>query len=249
MMGETRASAPLIEILEVTKQYGGLRPLRVRHFQVTARDRIALSGLDEGAAETLVHLITGASLPDEGTVRVGERDTRDIATDTEWLASLDRFGIVTRRAVLIGGLPIEQNLALPLTLSIDPMADDIRAAVETVADLVGLPRARLTAPAATLLPVELVRVHLARSLATAPHMLLLEHPTAGVEDQAERVALGRVLRDVGEARGIGWIALTEDEAFAQASGARPMKLRPATGDVVETQAWWRKLMTVGRSSS
>ena len=48
-----------------------------------------------------MHLVTGAAVPDEGAVVVAGRDTRDIATDTEWLASLDRFGIVTDRAVLL----------------------------------------------------------------------------------------------------------------------------------------------------
>ena len=56
---------------------------------------MTLSGLDAHAAEMFMHLITGASVPDEGAVVVAGHDTRTIATDTEWLASLDRFGIVT----------------------------------------------------------------------------------------------------------------------------------------------------------
>ena len=60
-----------------------------------------------------VHLVTGASVPDEGAVKVAGRDTRDIATDTEWLTSLDRFGIVTHRAVLLDGMSVAANLALP----------------------------------------------------------------------------------------------------------------------------------------
>ncbi len=190
---------PLIHIEGVTKQYGGLRPLRVRRLMIGARDRVALAGLDGPAAETLVHLVTGASVPDEGVVRVEGRDTREIATDTEWLASLDRFGMVTARAVLIGPLPIEQNLALPLTLSIDPMASDVRATVERLADLVGLARARLTDVASTLSAEELVRVHLARALATRPVLLLLEHPTAGVDEAHLRRTLTSIEGELGRA--------------------------------------------------
>jgi hypothetical protein len=40
-----------------------------------------------------VHLVTGAALPDEGVVSIAGRDTRAISTDTEWLRSLDQFGI------------------------------------------------------------------------------------------------------------------------------------------------------------
>lgn len=233
---------PLIDIEGVSKQYGGLRPLRVRRLTVGATDRLALAGLDAPAAETLVHLITGASVPDEGVVRIDGRDTREIATDTDWLASLDRFGMVTARAVLIGPLPIEQNLALPLTLSIDPMAPDVRATVERLADQVGLARERLTAAASTLSAEELVRMHLARAMAAGPALLLLEHPTAGVDDAASREELGRTLRAATEATGIGWLAITADPAFVRGSAARQLTLKPATGEVTGDGGWWRRLI-------
>jgi len=237
---------PLIEIEDVTKQFGGLRPLRIRRLALSPTDRVAISGLDAAAAETLVHLITGASVPDTGVVRVAGRDTRDIASDTEWLASLDRFGIVTRRAVLLESLPVAANLALPLTLAIDPMSDETRAAVEALADEVHLARARLGEAAATLTPDELVRVHLARSLATRPAMLLLEHPTAAVRDAQHREALARTLTEVAAGRGLGWLALTEDETFTRASGARVLRLAPATGDL-SGGGWWTRLAKGVRS--
>jgi ABC-type transporter Mla maintaining outer membrane lipid asymmetry ATPase subunit MlaF len=117
---------PLIHIAGVVKSYPAPQPLRVTDLSVAASDRIVLSGLDEGAAEMFVHLVTGAAVPDEGAVIVSGRDTRDIRTDTEWLTSLDQFGIVTRRAVLLDTLSVAANLALPITLSIDPMSADVR---------------------------------------------------------------------------------------------------------------------------
>lgn len=236
------AAGPLIALDGVVKQYGGLRPLRVRRLHVGARDRIALGGLDAPAAETLVHLITGASLPDEGTVRIDGRDTRTIATDTEWLASLDRFGMVTTRAVLIGPLPLEQNLALPMTLSIDPMAPEIRARVVELAAQVGLAAHRLGEPASTLTADEIVRVHLARAFASRPQMLLLEHPTAGVDAPASREALGRTLRDAADAAGIGWLAVTADQDFVRGSAATQFAVTPATGEVAGDGRWWRRLI-------
>jgi predicted ABC-type transport system involved in lysophospholipase L1 biosynthesis ATPase subunit len=234
-------AGPLIDIAGVSKAYGGLRPLRVKGLQIGGGDRLALAGLDAGAAETLVNLITGASLPDEGTVRVAGHDTRGIATDTEWLSSLDRFGIVTHRAVLIGKLPIDQNLALPLTLAIDPMSDDTRAAVERLADRVRLSRSRLAEAASTLSPAEVVAVHLARALASGPggpQFLILEHPTAQLNDRAASESLGRVLREAVPA-GTGWLALTEDSVFARASGAVELRLQPASGEISREKAWWR----------
>jgi ABC-type lipoprotein export system ATPase subunit len=192
--------------------------------------------LNAGAAEILINLITGASLPEEGTVRVDGHDTRDIATDTEWLASLDRFGIVTARAVLIGPLPVAANLALPLTLAIDPMSVETRAAVEVLAERVGLPAHRLDAKASTLTPGEQVRVHLARALAPQPQLVLLEHPTAAVRDQGEQRALGEALRHATDTTGTGWVVLTGDRVFGRAAGATWLRIG-ADGHVRREGLW------------
>jgi predicted ABC-type transport system involved in lysophospholipase L1 biosynthesis ATPase subunit len=224
---------PLIELTGVSKNYAGLRPLRIARLLVRSGDRLALTGFDAGAAEAFVHLVTGAALPDEGDVRIAGKDTRAIATDTEWLASLDRFGIVTDRAVLIEKLPIAANLAIPLTLAIDPMTAETRRQVETLAADVGLDAARLDEPASSLSAAERARLHLARALATNPALVILEHPTGRIEDRAESRALGLILRDCSARRGFGWIALTADETFASASGGAHLELVPATGELVQ----------------
>jgi predicted ABC-type transport system involved in lysophospholipase L1 biosynthesis ATPase subunit len=234
----TGSGAPLIEIDGVSKHYGMPHPLRVDRLHVRGTDRLLLSGLDAGAAEALINLITGASVPDEGTVRIAGRDTRDIATDTEWLASLDRFGIVTRRAVLIGALSIADNLALPLTLSIDPMSDDTRSSVERLADLVALSKERLAAKAATLSPDELFRVHLARALAPRPELVLLEHPTAGLGDGRLSQALGETLGAAATRAGVGWVAVSEDAVFGRAAGSRRLTIR-RSGNLTQESFWSR----------
>ena len=92
-------SFPLVEITSLVKDYGGPQPLRLNLLRLDRGERYTLAGFDAGAAETLIHLITGAALPDEGDVRIAGTSTRAIATDTAWLSSLDRFGLVTERAV------------------------------------------------------------------------------------------------------------------------------------------------------
>jgi ABC-type lipoprotein export system ATPase subunit len=232
-------AAAAIEIVAVTKRYQALRPLRIARLIVNPRDCVALGGFDAAAAELFVNLVTGAAVPDEGDVRIAGRNTRDIATDTEWLASLDRFGIVTARAVLLEGLSIASNLALPLTLAIDPLDEDIRLRVEALAESVGLARARLAAPASTLSAEERVRAHLARALGPEPQVLLLEHPTARLSC-GESQAFGSTLKTVSEARQLGWVALTEDDEFARAAGARRLRLNATTGKLLE-DGFWRKI--------
>src|SRR5438094_944769 len=97
----TAAAPPQIAFAGVTKNYAGLRPLRIADLTVRPGEQLVLSGFDASAAEVFINLVTGASVPDEGEVRVAGQDTRAITTDTQWLASLDRFGIVTERAVLL----------------------------------------------------------------------------------------------------------------------------------------------------
>lgn len=235
---------PLIEMTGVVKSGPGLGPLRIEQFAVSRGDRLVISGLDAPSAEVFLNLITGAAIADEGTVRVAGADTKSIATDTEWLRSLDRFGIVTDRAVLIGALSVASNLALPLTLSIEPMADDVRRKVEQLAAEVGLPSARLSDAASTLDGHERALAHLARAIANDPEVLLLEHPTANFTSPEASRGLGAALARLGDARKLGWVALSNDEPFARASGAMRLRLDAATGRVRGAAGFWRRLFTV-----
>jgi simple sugar transport system ATP-binding protein len=230
----------VIEFTDVTKTYHALRPLRIAKLTIARGDTMAIGGLDAGAAELFVNLITGAALPDTGDVRVAGRSTRDIATDTEWLASLDRFGIVTERAVLLEGLSLAANLALPFTLSIDPLDEAIKPRIAALASEVQLDAARLAAPAGELSAEERVRAHLARALGPGPELLLLEHPTARLDANAAD-AVGQTLRQVAASRRLGWVALSEDDRFARAAGGRRLRLEAATGKVTEDR-FWRRLL-------
>lgn len=234
------SNRPFLEIAGVRKAYQGLRPLRIKRLSVGRADRVSMFGFDAAAAEVFVNLVTGASVPDEGDILVDGQNTRDISTDTEWLASLDRFGIVTERAVLLEGMPLLANMALPFTLAIDPMPEDVRAKVEAIGAEVGLDAARLHARVAELSAEERVRVHVARALGTGPALLLLEHPTSRLQAEAAG-AIGRMVRDVATKRGLAWVALTEDEHFARAAGGTTLRLKPATGELAPAR-FWRRLM-------
>ena len=230
----------LIELRDVVKAYPALRPLRVRALAVNATDRLVLRGFDAGAAEMFIYLVSGAALPDEGEVLVDGRNTREIATDTEWLGSLDRFGIVTHRAVLLEAMSVAANLALPLTLSIDPMAPEMRARVDDEARIAGLAAATMDQPAHALDAEGRLRLHLARAAATAPTLVMLEHPTSQLTDRAASSRIGATLKLLADARGLGWIALSEDEAFAEASGGTVLALDGASGVLAPPKRGWRK---------
>jgi ABC-type ATPase involved in cell division len=226
-------TAAVLELIDVSKDYRGLRPLRIQQLAVHPGDTVALMGLDLVAAEVFVNLVTGATLPDRGEVRVFGRPTVSVSDSDEWLALVDRFGIVSARAVLLEGLSVIQNLSMPFTLDIEPPPDDIRARAQELAGDVGLPEALWSRPVLELSAMDHVRVRLARALALDPAVLLLEHVTAAVPREDERREdvrrLGEDIRAIGERRGAAIVTASGDADFAAAVASRVLALEAATG--------------------
>ena len=230
-------SRPLfLDIRNVEQPYGGLRPLRLRWLQVGAGSSTVLLGFDRPAAETLVNLITGASLPEAGEVVSLGRITREIADSTEWLAFVERFGIVSDRVVLLDAMTIAQNLAISFDLELDPIPAEILSKVAALAAEVGIHQSMLDLRVGEADPLLQARVRLARSLALAPALLVLEHPTATLsQDDAKRYAVA--IKTVGESRGLTVLGLTADERFAENVGGRLLVWQPATGELRERSRW------------
>src|SRR5687768_118 len=128
----------VIALRGVSKDYRGLRPLRVERLEVGDGQAVAILGFDQTTAEVLVSLITGAITPDTGEVVVFGQSTRDIVDAEAWLQGLDQFGILSERAVLLDELTAAQNLAVPFSLELDDMDEALRVRVRELADEVGL---------------------------------------------------------------------------------------------------------------
>jgi putative ABC transport system ATP-binding protein len=227
----------VLELSHLVKDFRGLRPLRIDQFVLSDGDRAAILGLDRPAAETLINVITGAALPDSGEVRVFGRRTADITDSTDWLAVVDRFGIVTERAVLLDGLSAIQNLALPFSLDIDAPSDDLRAKAIVLAREVGLAESEWDRAAGSLDGLGRARLRLGRALALAPAVVLLEHATIGIERASVEVFAGDVRRTAA-ARRIATLALGADPEFANAAADRVLTLDPATGRLAARRRRW-----------
>ena len=234
---------PVLDISGVEKRYHGLRPLRLQALTVGAAERVAVMGLDAGASEVLVNLITGAGLPDRGTVRVLARTTSDIADADDWLASLDRFGIVSERAVLLEGATVQQNLAMPFTLQLEPVPQETAGRVAALAEAVGIGSSAadeagwLGRMAGETPPAIRARIHLARALALEPALLILEHPTAGVPED-ERPALAADTARATDARRVATLVITQDQLYARAVAHRTLQLDAASGSLKPLKRGW-----------
>jgi ABC-type transporter Mla maintaining outer membrane lipid asymmetry ATPase subunit MlaF len=235
-MKET-ASESVLHVWNVRKPYQSLRPLRMNDLRVGAGERVAVSGLDAGAAEVLVNLVTGASLPDEGEIRVFGRATAAIADSDEWLASLDRYGIVSPRAVLLDAATLLQNLAMPLTLAIDPMAAEVAEKATALAREAGIGDEWLAKPLAALPPGVKARAHLVRAVALDPALLILEHPTIGLAP-GEAAPFGASVAAVAQARQLATLIISEDVDFSSAAATRRLVLHAASGDLTPARRRW-----------
>ena len=224
-------SDPLI-LKDVEKQYGGLRPLRVRDLRVPAGRVTMLVGFDRPAAEIFVNLVTGATLPESGEVISLGRATAAITSSDEWLMFVEQFGIVSDRIVLLETMTVAQNLAISFDLNLENVSPEIMSRVTALAAEAGIEAPVLGMRVSGTSPLVRSQVYLARALALDPTILLLEHPTANLSpDEANQYAA--IVKAVSKQRGLTTVGLLMDETFAKATGGRLLFWQPATGEVKE----------------
>jgi ABC-type transporter Mla maintaining outer membrane lipid asymmetry ATPase subunit MlaF len=227
---------PLVALRGVTKDYRGLRPLRISSFDLHAGQSVALLGFDQVTAELLVNLVTGAILPDSGDVTVLGRSTTSFAHADDWVQTLDRFGLLSERAVLLDPLTAEQNLALPLTLELDDLPAGVRDNVARLGEEVGLCPEEMGQPLTALSASARLRVRLGRALALDPRVLLAEHPNASLPAQAVSAFAADLTRIVS-GRQLASLVITADPVFARAVTDEVLTLQPATGELKRAARW------------
>jgi ABC-type transporter Mla maintaining outer membrane lipid asymmetry ATPase subunit MlaF len=228
----------VLELRNVQKDYRGLRPLRIQQFALRQGESVALIGFDQISAEVFVNLVTGATMPDTGEVRVFGQSTGDISDGDAWLASLDRFGILSDRAVLLDQLTVAQNLAVPFSLELEPIPEAVVRVVRRLAAEVGLGDSELVRPVAEIDAPTRLRVRLGRAIALNPRVLLGEHPNASLGPD-DVPAFAADLSRVVSGRGLASVTLTADRTFAAAIAEQVLALQPATGQL-QAAAGWRR---------
>ena len=184
---------PLLELTGVVKEYQALRPLRLQALRVSAGSIVSVSGIDAAGAEVLVNLLTAATRPDAGVVRLFGAATDAIEDYEGWLKMLDGLGLLTERAVLLPQCSVAQNVALPLTLEIDPIRAEVLPMVQALATEAGIAPSSLDTLVGEASPAVVQRVRLARALALGPRLLIAEHPSAPLP----REAVVPLARDLG----------------------------------------------------
>ena len=232
------SAGPILQLRDVTQEYGALRPLRVKTLDLRAGQRLAILGMDQSAGEALVNLLTGATTPRTGEVRAFGRATTEIPDSDAWLVALRQYGLLGVRTVLVEQLTVEQNLAIPLTLDVDPLPEALRTQMRALGAEVGLGASVLDRRPPGLGPLDLQRVRLGRALALSPQVLLAEHPTASLE-RGDADQFARDMSRIVSSRAMAAVYVTADRAFAQQAADEIVMLKPATGELVSAVGWRR----------
>ena len=165
----------LLVVENVSKRFGGLLAIDKASFQVRTGRITALIGPNGAGKTTLFSIISGFLPVDDGRVVY---DGADITSQPPYQRA--RRGIARTFQIVqpFAGLTVRENIAIGSHLWQRGRAAALKAANE-VALSVGL-GAQLEAPAATLTVAGSKRLELARALAIAPRLLLLDEVLAGL---------------------------------------------------------------------
>lgn len=165
----------LLSIENISKRFGGLLAVNKASFSVKSGRITALIGPNGAGKTTLFSIVSGFLSPDEGRVLY---DGKDVSGQPPH--KLARRGIARTFQIVrpFAGLTVRENIAVGSHLSRPSRTDALTAAGE-VARSIGL-GPQLEQPAATLTIAGRKRLELARALAIAPRLLLLDEVLAGL---------------------------------------------------------------------
>jgi branched-chain amino acid transport system ATP-binding protein len=176
-------TAPLLEVVALSRRFGGLQAVRDLSFRVGEREIVALIGPNGAGKTTAFSLISGSLAPDAGEIRLRGRSIVGLAPHQVCALGLVRTFQIVRpfprlsvvRNVMIGALGRHSG------------ARAAEAKARAVLDELGL-AAKAEHPAGSLTLAERKRLELARALATEPVLLLLDEVMSGLTDhETERL--------------------------------------------------------------
>lgn len=216
--GASRTEA-LLTVEAVSKSFRGIRALDAHDLEVAAGDLLGVIGPNGSGKTTLFNLISGFTRADTGTIRFGGHDITHLRPPT-----IARRGVARtfQGSRLCANLSVLENVEaaaqrlhpvtlLGATFGTTAYRTAIHATEEAsreVLELVGL-QDRAAEPAGSLAYGDLRRLEIARAVAAAPTLLLLDEPAAGM-DASETRALSDLIRRIRDRLGLAVVIIEHD---------------------------------------
>ncbi|MDB5453186.1 MAG: ATP-binding transporter protein [Caulobacteraceae bacterium] len=197
---------PLIVLDGVGKRYGAHQALSDVALEVGAGEFVALVGGSGSGKTTLLKIINGLVRPDAGTVRIA-----GVGDEAPHLMRR-RIGYVFQEVGLFPHMTVGGNIGVTPRL-LGWTAGEIAVRLDELMDLVALPRALAQRAPAALSGGQRQRVGVARALAAAPSLMLMDEPF-GALDPLTRDALGSDYRALHDRLGLTTVMVTHDMAEA-----------------------------------
>jgi branched-chain amino acid transport system ATP-binding protein len=185
----------LLTLDGVSKRFRGLVAVDHVSFAVPEGAIIGLIGPNGAGKTTLFNLIAGVYRPDEGRVRFAGRDIAGLPPHETCRAGIARTFQNVRP---FGALSVLENVMVGAFMA-GAGAEAARHKAEEVLERIGLIQ-KSAAPARSLTLPERKQLEVARALATAPRLLLLDEVMSGlrpVEIDAMVAIFAALVRDTG----------------------------------------------------
>jgi len=202
----------VLSVRELTKTYrsAGERVdvLRGVNLDISAGERVALTGESGSGKSTLLHLIAGLDRADGGRITLDGAAVGDLTDSGRAALRRDRLGLVFQQFNLIPSLNVEDNLAFQARIA---GRHDAAWHAELVERL-GL-SALLKRYPEQLSGGQQQRVAIGRALATKPLLVLADEPTGNLDEATADDVLA-LTRDLVSRTGCGFLMVTHSARLA-----------------------------------
>jgi cell division transport system ATP-binding protein len=168
-----------VKFNQVSKKFGKVVALENLDFTIKQGDFVFITGPSGSGKTTILKLITGSYLPDEGEVLIDDKPTRKMKKG-EILGIRRNVGMVFQEFKLIPEMNVFENVAIAYEVVGKKNSSKIKEAVFDSLIEVGL-EGREDAFPLQLSGGELQRVCLARALAIDPQIVIADEPTGNLD--------------------------------------------------------------------
>ncbi len=196
------AQASILDIADVHKTYGNFAALKGVSLAVNQGEFIALVGPSGCGKTTLLKQIAGFEDVTSGAIHIEGLDMAGVP------AALRPTSMVFQKLALFPHMTVAENISFPLKLRKVPVAE-MAARVDEMIRLMELKPEYLTRFPKALSGGEQQRVALARSMISAPKLLLLDEPLSALDVKLKKV-LQAELKRLHRSVGVTFVHVTHD---------------------------------------
>ncbi|OGD56965.1 cell division ATP-binding protein FtsE, partial [Candidatus Berkelbacteria bacterium RBG_13_40_8] len=168
----------MIDIINVTKQYGNLKALDNVSLKIGKGEFVSLVGPSGAGKSTLVRLLTCEEKPTSGKLLIADRNI-DQLKPQELPYYRRKVGVVFQDFKLLSQKTVYENVAFALEVC-EASREEITKKVPRILGMVGVLQCRNNLPH-ELSGGERQRVSIARALIHTPKILIADEPTGNLD--------------------------------------------------------------------